>query len=133
MFEESGSSLWDDSTITECRHLAPYKGLNKFVVVKGVKALLELVHQLRSEEIGVGCVNGFSEQPPLPVLIKVESHGLAKWRRLVSLRCHFRWCLLGMVIHLGAVDGIFEQGEAPLLDGSISFELPVAELKLARE
>ena len=127
MFEESGSSLWDDSTVTKCRHLAPYKGLNKFVVVKGAKALLELGHQLRSEEIGVGCVNGFFKQSPFPVLIKVESHGLTEWSRLVSLRCHFDWCLLGMVIHLGAVDGIFEQGEALLLSGFISFKLPVAD------
>ena len=54
MFEESGSSLWDDATVTECRHLAPYEGLDELVVVKGAKALLELGHYLRSEEIRVG-------------------------------------------------------------------------------
>ena len=133
MLEESGCSLGKDATVAKCGHLTSHKGLDKLVIIEGAEALLELSHQLRSKEIGVGCINGFFEQSPLPVLIKVESHGLTEWRRLVSLRCHFGWCLLSMMIHLGAVDGIFEQGEAPLLDGSISFELPVAELKLARE
>ena len=133
MLEKAGRSLGYDATVAERGHLAPHEGLDELVVVEGAQALLELFHQLKSEEFGLRQVNGFSEQPPLPMLIEVESHSLAEWRRLVSLRCHFCWCLLGMVIHLGAVDGIFEQGEAPLLDGSISFELPVAGLKLARE
>ena len=121
------------ATVAEHGNLAPQEGLDELVVVEGAQALLELFHQLKSEEFGLRQVNGFSEQPPLPMLIKVESHSLAEWRRLVSLRCHFCWCLLGMVIHLGAVYGIFEQGEALPFNGSISYELPVAELKLALE
>ena len=116
-----------DATVAKCGHLTSHKGFDKLVIIESNEALLELSHQLRSKEIGVGCINGFSEQSPLPVLIKVESHGLTEWRRLVSLRYHFGWCLLGMVIHLGAVDGIFKQGEALLLSGFISFKLPVAD------